>query len=165
MTRDMGVNWIIQTTTLTGVIGAVRAVRKNEFSEVTMPTNGWEFWRLIRVDDESVDWLAATKPNARASIDQRKVWTLIPNRSTFIANWFVTEDHHRGSDYLWTHENIDVDEARETALEVPDICVDELQRITSPKAELTLDQIDLYPVEKVLGKRVATALSSRRSRR
>jgi hypothetical protein len=128
-----------------------------------MPSHGWEFWRLVRVDDgESVDWLAATKPTARAAIDQHKVWTLIPNRSLFIANWYVTEDHHRESDFIWTHENIDVEEARRVALDVPDIDVDELQRITSPAAELTLEQIDRYPVVKLLGKRVAEALSARR---
>ncbi|GAB91754.1 hypothetical protein [Gordonia rhizosphera] len=127
-----------------------------------MPSHGWEFWRLVRIQDDSLAWLAATKPTARATIDQHKVWTLIPNRSIFIANWFVTEDHHRDSDFLWMHENIDVAEARRVALEVPDIDADELQRIISPTAEMTLEQIDRYPVVEVLGKRVADALAARR---
>ncbi|MEE4025050.1 hypothetical protein V1Y59_18335 [Gordonia sp. PKS22-38] len=127
-----------------------------------MAKDGWEFWRLERVDDGALAWLAATRPNARATIDRHKVWTLVPNRSLFIANWYVTTDHRRGSDYLWTHENIDVHDAREIALDVPDITADELQRIADPQAEFTLDQVDRYSAEKLLGKRVAEALSARR---
>ncbi|WAC57558.1 hypothetical protein [Gordonia sp. SL306] len=127
-----------------------------------MPKDGWEFWRLVRVDDGSLEWLAGTRPNARATIDQHKVWTLIPNRSIFVANWIVTEDHHRDSGFRWTHENIDIDDARKVALAVPEIGVDELQRISKPESELTLDQVDRYSAQKVLGKRVADALSNRR---
>lgn len=129
-----------------------------------MAKDGWEFWRLTRVGGTSVDWLAATRPEARALVDRRKVWTLIPNRSTFLANWFVTEDHHRESDFVWTHENIDIVEARQVAVEVPNVSADELTRMMSPTAELTLEQIDRYPVETLLGKRVATILSDRRVR-
>ncbi len=129
-----------------------------------MAKDGWEFWRLTRVGGTTVDWLAATRPEARALVDQRKVWTLIPNRSTFLANWFVTEDHHRASDFVWTHENIDIVEARQVAVEVPNVSADDLKRMMSPTAEFTLEQIDRYPVEKLLGKRVATTLSDRRVR-
>ncbi len=127
-----------------------------------MPKDGWEFWRLERVADGTAEWLAATRPNARATIDRHKVWTLIPNRSLFIANWYVTEDHHRESDYMWAHENVDIYDARELALDVPDVDADGLQRIADPQAELTLDQVDRYSAEKLLGKRVAEALSARR---
>ncbi|MBY0287293.1 MAG: hypothetical protein K2X52_09095 [Mycobacteriaceae bacterium] len=60
-----------------------------------MATHGWEFWRLNRTDDGSLQWLAITRPQARATIDKFKVWTLIPDRRLFLANWVVTEDHGR----------------------------------------------------------------------
>ncbi|WP_152538101.1 hypothetical protein [Williamsia sp. D3] len=75
-----------------------------------MANAGWEFWKLTRVDDERVEWLAVTRPGARAVIDQHKVWTLVPGRGVFIANWFVTQDHHREDGNTWIHENIDVRE-------------------------------------------------------
>jgi hypothetical protein len=63
-----------------------------------MGAGGWEFRRLNRTDDGSLRWLAITRPDARARIDRQKVWTLIPDRRLFIANWFVTEDHRRRED-------------------------------------------------------------------
>ncbi|WP_396911521.1 hypothetical protein [Mycolicibacterium sp.] len=124
---------------------------------------GWEHWRLNRIDDDSLQWLAITRPEARATIDRTKVWTLIPDRRIFLANWIVTEDHHRQEEPgIWTHENIDIDEARETALEVPQVSADELARILRPERCLTLDQLDRYPAEKILGTRVANALGRRR---
>lgn len=124
---------------------------------------GWEYWRLNRIDDDSLQWLAITRPEARATIDRTKVWTLIPDRRIFLANWIVTEDHHRQEEPgIWTHENIDIDEARETALEVPQVSADELARILRPERCLTLDQLDRYPAEKILGARVANALGRRR---
>ncbi|WP_396910640.1 hypothetical protein [Mycolicibacterium sp.] len=124
---------------------------------------GWEHWRLNRIDDDSLQWLAITRPEARATIDRTKVWTLIPDRRIFLANWIVTEDHHRQEEPgIWTHENIDIDEARETALEVPQVSADELARILRPERCLTLDQLDRYPAEKILGVRVANALGRRR---
>lgn len=127
-----------------------------------MANAGWEFWKLTRVDDERIEWLAVTRPGARAVIDQHKVWTLIPNRGVFIANWFVTQDHHHEDEHIWVHENIDVEDARKLAIELDDPAADDMARLTRPEAELALDQIDRHPVEKLLGKRVATALLSRR---
>ena len=127
-----------------------------------MANGGWEFWKLTRIDDDRIEWPAVTRPGARAVIDQHKVWTLIPNRGVFIANWFVTEDHHHDDANIWVHENIDVEEARVLAIELEDPATDDIARLTRHEAELTLNQIDRYPVEKLLGKRVATALLSRR---
>lgn len=127
-----------------------------------MVNAGWEFWKLTRVDDERVEWLAVTRPGARAVIDQHKVWTLVPGRGVFIANWFVTQDHHREDAHTWVHENIDVEDARELAVELGDPAAEDMARLTRPEAELTLDQIDRHPVDKLLGKRVAAALISRR---
>ncbi|GJJ22546.1 hypothetical protein [Mycolicibacterium mageritense] len=130
---------------------------------IRTPKQGWEYWRLNRIDDDSIEWLALTRPEGRAGIDRTKVWTLIPDRRIFLANWIVTEDHHRQEEPgIWTHENIDIDEARETALEVPQVSADALARILRPERCLTLDQLDRYPAEKILGARVANALGRRR---
>lgn len=89
---------------------------------IRTPRQGWEYWRLNRIDDESLQWLAISLPAAPAAIDRCKVWTLIPNRQLFVANWFVTEDHHRQQGPgIWIHENIDIDEARAVALELPPV--------------------------------------------
>jgi hypothetical protein len=124
-----------------------------------MVTRGWEFWRLDRTDDDSLQWLAITRPEARATIDRFKVWTLIPSRRLFLANWFVTEDHRsEGGPGIWVHENIDIEEAREVAVAVPDVSSEDMARLTRPERCLTLDQLDRHPVDKILGTRVAQAL-------
>ncbi|CDP85246.1 MULTISPECIES: hypothetical protein [Mycolicibacterium] len=131
-------------------------MRKNT---IRTPRQGWEYWRLNRIDDESLQWLAISLPAARASVDRSKVWTLIPNRQLFVANWFVTEDHHRQHEPgIWIHENIDIDEAREVALELPPVSAEDLARIMRPERGLTLDQLDRYPADKILGVRVARLL-------
>lgn len=120
---------------------------------------GWEYWRLNRIDDDSPQWLAISRPEARAVIDRSKVWTLIPDRRIFLANWVVTEDHHRQEEPgLWVHENIDIDEAREVALEVPQVSPEDLTLILRPERCLTLDQLDRYPADKILGSRIARLL-------
>ncbi|MEW2481723.1 hypothetical protein AB0876_19230 [Mycobacterium sp. NPDC049093] len=80
-------------------------MRKNT---IRAPRQGWEYWRLNRIDDESLQWLAISLPEARAGIDRSKVWTLI--------------------------------------------------RILRPERCLTLDQLDRYPADKILGARVARLL-------
>lgn len=126
---------------------------------IRTPRQGWEYWRLNRIDDDSLQWLAISRPDARASIDQTKLWTLIPDRRLFVANWFVTEDHRRQQEPgIWIHENIDIDEARDVALEVPQVSADDLARILRPERCLTLDQLDRYPADKILGARVARLL-------
>lgn len=55
---------------------------------IRTPRQGWEYWRLNRIDDDSLQWLAISRPEARAVIDRSKVWTLIPDRRLFVANWF-----------------------------------------------------------------------------
>jgi hypothetical protein len=123
------------------------------------PRQGWEYWRLNRIDDDSLQWLAISLPEARAVVDRSKLWTLIPNRRLFVANWFVTEDHRRQQEPgIWVHENIDIDEAREVALAVPQVSADDLARILRPERCLTLDQLDRYPADKILGARVARLL-------
>jgi hypothetical protein len=121
---------------------------------------GWEHWRLNRIDDDSLQWLAFTRPEARATIDRYKVWTLIPDRGIFLANWLVTEDHHRqdGDPGIWNFENIDIHEAREIALEVPQVSAEVLACLLRPERCLTLEQLDRHPVERLLGTRVADAL-------
>ena len=132
-----------------------------------MAKDGWEFWRVTRVADDGLEWLAVTRPGARSVIDREKVWTLVPASSAFVANWFVTQDHRReGGEGVWTYENIDTDEAREVALDVPDPSDSYMTRLTRPESSFTLDQIDRHPVDKILGKRVAVELAvrSRRNR-
>lgn len=126
---------------------------------IRTPRQGWEYWRLNRIDDDSLQWLAISLPTARAVIDRSKVWTLIPDRRLFVANWFVTEDHLRQQEPgIWIHENIDTDEAREIALELPPVSAEDLARIMRPERCLTLDQLDRYPADKILGARVARLL-------
>lgn len=130
-----------------------------------MTKDGWEFWRVAGEADEALAWLAVTRPGARSVIDRQKVWTLVPNRSVFIANWFVTEDHWReDGEGIWAYENIDVEEARTVALEVPDPSDSDMSRLTRPESSFTLDQIDRHPVDKLLGKRVAGELATRSRR-
>ncbi|OBG56580.1 hypothetical protein A5669_15765 [Mycolicibacterium fortuitum] len=126
---------------------------------IRTPRQGWEYWRLNRIDDDSLQWLAISLPTARAVIDRSKVWTLIPDRRLFVANWFVTEDHLRQQEPgIWIHENIDIDEAREIALELPPVSAEDLARIMRPERCLTVDQLDRYPADKILGARVARLL-------
>ncbi|STZ88859.1 Uncharacterised protein [Mycolicibacterium fortuitum] len=126
---------------------------------IRTPRQGWEYWRLNRIDDDSLQWLAISRPEARAVIDRSKVWTLIPDRRLFVANWFVTEDHLRQQEPgIWIHENIDIDEARDIAVELPPVSAEDLARIMRPERCLTLDQLDRYPADKILGARVARLL-------
>lgn len=126
---------------------------------IRTPRQGWEYWRLNRIDDGSLQWLAISRPEARAVIDRSKVWTLIPNRRLFVANWFVTEDHLRQQEPgIWIHENIDIDEARDIAVELPSVSAEDLARIMRPERCLTLDQLDRYPADKILGAGVARLL-------
>ncbi|AKS35856.1 hypothetical protein [Mycolicibacterium goodii] len=121
---------------------------------------GWEHWRLNRIDDGSLQWLAFTRPEARAKIDRYKVWTLIPHRRIFLANWIVTEDYHRqdGEPGIWNFENIDIYEAREIALQVPQVSAEDLARLLRPERCLSFDQLDRHSAEKLLGTRVADEL-------
>lgn len=75
------------------------------------------------------------------------VWTLNPNRRLFLlANSVVTEENHRGDvARIWIHENIDIEEARQVAVAVPQVSSEDLDRILRPERCLTLDQIDRYP--------------------
>lgn len=126
---------------------------------IRTPRQGWEYWRLNRIDDDSLQWLAISRPEARAVIDRSKVWTLIPDRRLHVANWFVTEDHLRQQEPgIWIHENIDIDEARDVAVELPSVSAEDLARIMRPERCLTLDQLDRYPADKILGARVARLL-------
>ena len=90
------------------------------------------------------------------------MWTLIPHLQEFIANWFVSIDHELTDQSQWIHTNIDVDEARELALLVPQPSSEDIKRITRPEAVLTLDDIDRHKVTTVLGAGTARALRTRR---
>ncbi|WP_293020118.1 hypothetical protein [Mycolicibacterium sp.] len=119
------------------------------------------FWKLMEADNGSLAWLAFTQPDARSTLDRRKVWTLIPRLQVFMANWFVIVDRERTDQSEWVHKVIDVDEAREIAPLVPQPSTGDMKRITRPQAVLTLDDIDRHTVTKVLGKRTATVLKVR----
>jgi hypothetical protein len=124
--------------------------------------NGRAFWKLTDADTGELAWLAFTRPNARSALDRRKVWTLIPHLREFLANWFVTVDHEITDQGRWVHTNIDIHEARELALLVPQPSTDDIKRITHPEAVLTLNDIDRYTVSTVLGSGTAQALKGRR---
>ncbi|OMC38975.1 hypothetical protein A5740_02735 [Mycobacterium sp. GA-1841] len=50
---------------------------------IRTPRQGWEYWRLNRIDDDGLQRLAISRLEARASIDQTKLRTLIPDRRHF----------------------------------------------------------------------------------
>lgn len=124
--------------------------------------NGRAFWKLTEVDSGALAWLAFTRPDARSPLARRKVWTLIPYLQVFIANWFVSVDRERIDQSRWIHTNIDVYEARELALLVPQPQAEDVKRITRPEAVLTLDDIDRHKVTTVLGNGTAQAMKARR---
>jgi hypothetical protein len=124
--------------------------------------NGRAFWKLIDADSGALVWLAFTRPDARSALARRKVWTLIPYLQVFIANWLVSVDRERTDQSRWIHTNIDVYEARELALLVPQPQAEDIKRITRPEALLTLDDIDRHQVTTVLGKGTAQAMKARR---
>ncbi|MCX8557654.1 hypothetical protein OS121_21620 [Mycolicibacterium mucogenicum] len=126
-----------------------------------VPHNGRVFWKLTDADNGSLAWLAFTRPDARSTLDRRKVWTLIPQLQVFIANWFVIVDRERTDQSQWIHTPVDLYEARELAPLVPRSQAEDLKRITRPQAVLTLDDIDRHKVSTVLGKGTATALKIR----
>ena len=124
--------------------------------------NGRAFWKLIDADSGALAWLAFTRPDARSPLARRTVWTLIPSLQVFIANWFVSVDRERTDQSQWIHTNIDVYEARELALLVPQPTAGDMKRITRPESLLTLDDIDRHKVTTVLGKGTAQVLRTRR---
>jgi hypothetical protein len=124
--------------------------------------NGRAFWKLTDADSGALAWLAFTRPDARSPLARRKMWTLIPSLQEFIANWFVSVDHELTDQSRWIHTNIDVYEARELALLVPQPNAEDVKRITRPEAVLTLDDIDRHNVATVLGKGTAQAMKGRR---
>lgn len=79
-----------------------------------------------------------------------------------MANWFVSVDHELTEQSQWIHTNIDVYEARELALEVPQLTAVEIRRITRPETLLTLDDIDRHKVTTVLGQGTVRALKGPR---
>lgn len=124
--------------------------------------NGRAFWKLTEADSGELAWLAFTRPDARSALARGKVWTLIPHLQEFVANWFVSVDHELPDQNQWIHTSIDVYEARELALLVPQPNVEDIKRITRPEAMLTLDDIDRHKVTTVLGKGTAQAMRTRR---
>lgn len=124
--------------------------------------NGRAFWKLTEADSGALAWLAFTRPDARSPLARRKVWTLIPHLQVFIANWFASVDRECTDQSQWIHTNIDVHEARELALLVPQPHAEDVKRITRPEAVLTLDDIDRHNVATVLGKGTAQAMKARR---
>jgi len=124
--------------------------------------NGRAFWKLTDTDSGALAWLAFTRPDARSALARRKVWTLIPYLQVFMANWFVSVDHERTDQYQWIHTNIDVYEARELALLVPQPQAEDIKRITRPEAVLTFDDIDRHKVTTVLGRGTAQAMKAAR---
>lgn len=123
---------------------------------------GRAFWKLTEADSGELAWLAFTRPSAGSALARRKVWTLIPHLQEFMANWFVSVDHELTEHNQWLHTNIDVYEARDVALEVPQPRVEDIKRITRPEALLTLDDIDRYTVTTVLGQGTARAMKAAR---
>lgn len=124
--------------------------------------NGRAFWKLTDGGSGALAWLAFTRPDARSALARRKVWTLIPYLQVFMANWLVSVDHQLTEQNQWIHTNIDVYEARELALLVPQPRAEDMKRITRPEALLTLDDIDRHKVTTVLGKGTAQAMKTRR---
>ncbi|WP_244332521.1 hypothetical protein [Gordonia polyisoprenivorans] len=67
----------------------------------------WRYWQLLDPADESLRWLAITRPKAHARIDRTKMWTLLADKAVLVANWFVAEDHQRPeAQRQWIHDSI-----------------------------------------------------------
>ena len=124
--------------------------------------NGRAFWKLTDANTGALAWLAFTRPDARSALVRRKVWTLVPYLQVFVANWFVSVDHERTDESQWIHANIDVYEARELALLMPQPHAEDMKRLTRPEAVLTLEDIDRHNVTTVLGKGTVQAMKARR---
>lgn len=135
----------------------VVASRKNVIAD-----RGRVFWKLTDADSGALAWLAFTRPDAGPALTRRKVWTLIPRLREFMPNWFVSVDHECTDQSQWIHTNIDLYEARELALLVPQPQAEDMKRITRPEAILTLDDIDRLKVTTVLGKSTDRALKAQR---
>lgn len=119
-------------------------------------TPRWLCWQLLDPVTGEVEWLAVTQPFARAIVDRTKVWTMLPDKGYFIANWEVTADHALDvGDRRWVHDQIMMEELKDLAPGVRRPTDDDLNRIVRPERALTLDQIDRIPIAKILGKRVA----------
>lgn len=127
-----------------------------------MVHNGRAFWKLTGAGSGALAWLAFTRPDARSALARRKVWTLIPHLQVFMANWFVSVDRELTDRSQWIHANVDVYEARELALLVPQATAVDMKRITRPEAMLTLDDIDRHKVTTVLGQGTARAMKAPR---
>ncbi|MGV9671525.1 MULTISPECIES: hypothetical protein [unclassified Gordonia (in: high G+C Gram-positive bacteria)] len=116
----------------------------------------WRYWQILDRDDESVHWLAISRPDARPRIDRIKLWTLLPDSAVLVANWFVSEDHQRAADdRTWVHDSITGWDFCEAAADVQQPSPADLSRIGRPESVLTVDQIDRIPLAKVIGKREA----------
>ncbi|MDF3285093.1 hypothetical protein [Gordonia sp. N1V] len=116
----------------------------------------WQYWQLLDPADESLRWLAITRPKAHARIDRTKMWTLLADKAVLVANWFVAEDHQRPeAQRRWIHDSITGWDFCEAAVEAGLPTADELARIARPEAMLTVDQIDRIPLVGVVGKREA----------
>ena len=139
-----------------------RAIGQSIAATRPLAHNGRAFWKLTDADSGALAWLAFTRPDARSTLVRRKVSTLIPYLQVFMANWFVSVDHELAEQSQWIHTNIDVYEARELALLVPQPTAGDMKRITRPEAVLTLDDIDRHKVTTVLGKGTAQAMKARR---
>ena len=120
-------------------------------------------WRVWEVTDDAgnLQWLGASRPNARTALDRATVWTLIPHTRVFIANWFVSEAWAIEDSGL-TFENVTSTYAQQIAPDVPQPSTEVIRRITHPERFLTLDQVTSYPAIKLLGKRADRILQERR---
>lgn len=119
---------------------------------------GWDFWEITN-PDSSLAWLGLTRERAASAIDRQKVWTLLPRSRLFVANWFVTEDRLRSEDQIWNHQMIDIADARELLVAVPQPTGEVVKRLCRPAAALSLDQLDNHSVLKVMGGRANHATS------
>ncbi|MFZ2239064.1 MAG: hypothetical protein WAV90_05915 [Gordonia amarae] len=150
------------TDTLPDYSSRARETGQSIAASQPLAHNGRVFWKLTEADRGSLAWLAFSRPDARSPLARRKVWTLIPHLQEFIANWFVSVDHELTDHSQWIHNNINVNEARELALLVPQPSSEDIKRITRPEAVLTLDDIDRHKVTTALGAGTARALRTQR---
>lgn len=131
-----------------------------------MVNTGWKYWQILDLRTGQPLWAAISRPDARARIDRIKVWTLLPDKEIFVANWFVTQDHQRDvADRQWEHDGITGWDFCDVATTVPLPSADDLNRLIRPEAVLTLDQIDRIALVKIVGKREAARIATERARR
>ncbi|WP_267617674.1 hypothetical protein [Gordonia bronchialis] len=128
-----------------------------------MVDTNWRYWQFLHRDTGAREWVGISRPDAWPRIDRIKVWTLLPDKAVFVANWFVSQDHQLDvEERHWEHDSITGWDFCDAAIEAPLPSADDLRRITRPEAVLEFAQIDRIPLKRIVGLREANRIADGR---